>query len=217
MVRDDMAIAGILIVAVARLDPLTGLAPIRILPTPSANVRDERGDGAVPRNLRQADLEQMIDVAGDEGLRLHRRPELGGVDSCAVMADPRRLLGEARGEGRLARRDHGPSVDENLRADLLGDSAPIRRHRAARRRSEAALQIEPGGMLRRIAIAAPPEDRALLDNVIQPSLADFGCAEIGLGAVVLELANEGERPGNVVVRDDQRAVELVMDDRKSVV
>ena len=115
----------------------------------------------------------MIDVARYEGLRLHRRPQLGGVDRRAVVADPGRLLGEPRGEGRVAGRDDRPAVDEDLRADLFGHGLAVDADRAAGRRLDPALQIEPGRVLGGIAVAAPPQDRAVLDDVVEPGLADL--------------------------------------------
>ena len=80
---------------------------------------------------------------------------------------------------RLARRDHRPAVDEDLRADLLGDRLAVDRDRAGGGRGDAALQVQPGGVLGRVAVAAPPQDRALLDDVVEPGLADLLGAEVG--------------------------------------
>src|SRR5271168_3982115 len=126
------------------------------------------------------------------------------------MADARRLLGEARGELRVARRDDRPAVDEYLRADLLRDGSPIGRDRTAHRRRDPAFEIEPRRMFRRVAVAAPPENGALLDDVVEPRLPDFPRREVRARAMVLERANEGERSGDVVVGHDQRTIEAIV-------
>ena len=77
--------------------------------------------------------------------------------------------------------------------------------------SIAALQVEPGGVLGRVAGAAPPQDGAILDDVVEPGLADLARRDVGLGAMLLERANEGEGSGDVVVGDDERAFEPVVD------
>ena len=107
------------------------------------------------------DVDQMIDIGGEEGLGLHRRQQFGGVDRLAVMADAACGFGEFGRQPRLARRDQRPAVDEDLRADLLGDRLPVGGDRAGKRRRDAAFEVQPGRMFGRIAVAAPPQDRAL--------------------------------------------------------
>src|SRR5579863_1261077 len=122
-----MAIAGIFVVTIAVFDFLARIAPVGMLPAPSPQIVDQGDDGAILGYLREPDLEEMIDVARDEGFRLHGRPKFRRIDSGAVMAHPRSLFGQPRRERRVARRDHRPAVDENLRADLLGDGPAIGR------------------------------------------------------------------------------------------
>src|SRR5271170_2486009 len=126
------------------------------------------------------------------------------------MADARRLLREVRGELRVARRDDRPAVYEYLRADLLRDSSPIGRDRTAHRRRDPALEIEPRRMFGRIAVAAPPEYGALLDDVVEPRLPDFPRGEVRPRPMVLERADEGERSGDVVISYNQRAIEAIV-------
>src|SRR5271157_3301564 len=186
MIGNDVAIAGVLVVAVMGLDLPPRVAPIGKLASPTPNVRDELSDRAVDGDLPEANVDQVIDVARNEGFRLHRRPQFGGVDGRAVMADPGRLLGEPGGQGRIAGSDDRPAVDENLGADLFRHRLAVERHRAARRRLDPALKIEPCRMFGGIAIAAPPKNRALLDDVVEPGLADLARGKVWPRAVVLE-------------------------------
>ena len=82
------------------------------------------------------------------------------------MADPRRLLGEPGRKRRVARRNDRPAIDENLRADLFRDGLAVDFDRAARGRLDPALEIEPGGMFGRVAVAAPPQNGAMLHEIV---------------------------------------------------
>ena len=127
------------------------------------------------------------------------------------MTHPGRLFGKPCGECGISRRDDRPAVDEDLRADLLGDGLAVDRDRTAGRRRNPALQIEPGRVLGGVAVSAPPEDRAALDKVVEPRLADLPRREIGARAVILERADECEGSCDVVVGDDQRTVQPLVD------
>ena len=114
----------------------------------------------------------MIDLGGQKRLRLHRREQFGRMDRFAVVADAAGGFGELRRQLRLTGRHQRPAVDEDLRADLFGDGLPIGRDRSRMRSRHAALEVEPGRVLGRIAVAAPPQDGSLLDDRVEPSLAD---------------------------------------------
>ena len=64
-----------------------------------------------------------------------------------------------------------------------------------------------------VELPLPPHHRidALLDDVVEPGLADILGREVGRDAVVLERADEGEGAGHVVVGDDQRLAEPLVD------
>src|SRR5438067_924088 len=74
---------------------------------------------------------------------------------------------------RIARRDHPPAVNKNLRADLLRHHLAVGRYRAALWRRNAVLQADIGRVLRRVAQPAPPQYRLLLNQIVQPCLADL--------------------------------------------
>ena len=73
------------------------------------------------------------------------------------------------------------------------------------------LQAQVGGVLGGVAHAAPPEDRALLDDVVEPGLADLRGRQVAAVAVVGQGAQEGEGAGDVVVGDDQGHVLALVD------
>jgi hypothetical protein len=60
-----------------------------------------------------------------------------------------------------------------LGADLLGDRLSVGRDRTGMRGGYVALEVQPCDMFGRLAIAASPRDGALLDDRVQPRLADF--------------------------------------------
>ena len=98
---------------------------------------------------------------------------LAACDRFAVVADAAGRFGELRRQFRLTGRHQRPAVDEDLRADLFGDSLSVGRDRPRMRGRQTALEIEPGRVLGRIAVAAPPQDRSLLDDRVEPRLADL--------------------------------------------
>src|SRR5262249_26251099 len=66
------------------------------------------------------------------------------------------------------------------------------------------------GVFGRAAEAAPPQDRLLLDDVVEPGPSDHRRRERGGITVVLERAEEGKRAGDVVVRKHDRQGEIVV-------
>src|SRR5262249_48345802 len=100
-----------------------------------------------------------------------------------------------------------PAIDENLSADLLRDHLPIHFDRSAVRRGNPALQIEPRRVLGGVAVAAPPQDCAALDEIVEPCFPDLARRDLSAGPVILERPDEGEGPGDIVVSDDEWAVQ----------
>ena len=90
-------------------------------------------------------------------------------------------------------------------------TSPLQGDRTARRSRDAGLQSEIRGVLGRVAEPAPPQDGPFLDEVVEPGLADLARRDGGIVTVVCHRANEGERPGDVVIGDDERHTQPVMD------
>ena len=155
-------------------------------------------------------IQQAVEIGLDESLRFHRRDHLGRDHGFAVVADPPGLRRQCRCFFRVARADHAPAVDEDLRPDLFGHHPPVERHRAALRRGDALLEPQVGGVLGGIAQPAPPQDRLVLDDVVQPGAPDLFAAQVVAAGVVLERADEGERAGDVVVGDDQGLIQALV-------
>ena len=63
VIGNDMAMARILVVPIARFDGFPRFAPIRITFSPVPNIGDQLRDGTVWRDLREADFDQAFDVA----------------------------------------------------------------------------------------------------------------------------------------------------------
>ena len=66
-------------------------------------------------------------------------------------------------------------------------------------------------MLSGVAHTAPPKDRALFDNVVQPTLPDLRRRDRTAVAVVGQCAQKCKCAGNVIVGDDQGHVQMLMD------
>ena len=211
MIRYDMTVAGKFVVPVVILDLLPRVAPVREFRAPGPHVGDETGDQRIAGNDRQTHVDQMIDIGAEEGLGLHSRQQFGGVDRLAVMAHAACGFGEFGRQPRLARRDQRPSVDEDLRPDLFGDRLPVGRDRTRKRRLDAAFEVQPGRMLGRIAVAAPPQDRSALDDRVEPRLTDLLRREVRCDSVLGQRAHKGECARHIVVGDHERRIEAVMD------
>ncbi len=57
----------------------------------------------------------------------------------------------------------------------------------------------------------PPEDGPLRDDVVEPGLTDLARTEVAAVGVVRQRAQERERAGDVIIGDDQRLSEALMD------
>ena len=80
MVRDHMAIARKLGIAVAILDQLPCGQPVWIGAMPRSDIRNQSRDQTIARDHRQPHVDQVVDVGRQEGFGLHRGPELSGID-----------------------------------------------------------------------------------------------------------------------------------------
>ena len=211
MVRYDVTVARIPVISIGMPAIFAArVPPIRMFQVPLADVRDEFRNPAITRNHRQTRIDQMIDVGGDECLRFHRGPEHGCMDGVPVVADTGGFAGKSCGKSRLARCDHRPRIDEDLRSDLFGDRCPVGFDRTAERCNDASIEIEPGRVFGRNAVPSPPEDGPFLDDVILPGPADGCRCEVIRPLAILECSDEGERTRDVVVGHDKRVTEAVM-------
>ena len=61
-------------------------------------------------------------------------------------------------------------------------------------------------MLGRVAHAAPPQDRAPLDDIVEPALADLLGSQVGRESIICQRAQKGKGAGDIVVGDDQDVV-----------
>lgn len=105
-----------------------------------------------------------------------------------------------------------PTIDEDLRANLLSQRSAIRRDTPRLGRRETLLfKIVKGRMLSGNAIPSPPKDGALLDDLVQPRLSNLFAGEVRIGAVLLQRAHKGKRPRDIVVDDNERRVEFLVD------
>jgi hypothetical protein len=66
-------------------------------------------------------------------------------------------------------------------------------------------------MLRGYTTSGPPEDCPVLNHVVEPSLADLLRGDILGNAMLLESADKLKGARNIVVSDDKRLVEMVID------
>ena len=121
------------------------------------------------------------------------------MDGFAVVTDTACLLREVGCLLGIAGAHHRPAIDEDLRPDLLGHGFAIELDRAALRRRDAGLEPQVGGMFGRIAQTAPPQDRAILDDVVQPGVSDLLRRDPGGEAAIGERARKRKGAGDIVV------------------
>ena len=212
VVGNHVAVAAVFPVAVLLEDAVVGSAPVAVRARPGANVPMDLRDDRIGRERRRADIEHPLHVLLDERRGDHARDDLRGEDRLAVVRDAGRAVGEPFRQVGIAGGHHAEGVDEDLRADLLGDDPPVALHRAGLRRGNALLEPHPRGMLRGERDAAPPEDRAPLEQVVAPRLAEErGIDRARVAGPVGERLHERERAGDVVVRDDERLADVIVD------
>ena len=201
-----MAVARIFVVSVARLDRLARLAPVGIAPSPCANVGDELRDRAFARTMcaRPTSIRRSTsrDTKASASIAAHSLAASTAAPSWLTRAAF--SASAAASAGLPGATIAQPSM--KICAPICSATAcPLTRDRSAVGRRNAALQIEPGRVLGRVAVAAPPQDRAMLDDVVEPGLADLARRDVAARPMILERPDEGEGPGDVVVGDDQRS------------
>ena len=126
------------------------------------------------RDDREPGIEQVVDVGRAKASASIAAQSMAACTDFAVVADARlpaaRVAPRARGwPGATIAQPSMKICAPICSATVL----PLVAIEPRGRRRDAALQVEPGGVLGGIADAAPPEDRALLDDVVEPGLADL--------------------------------------------
>jgi len=121
MVRHHVAVASVAVIAVMGGDLGPAGVPIIVASMPGADVLHQAADERVRRQHAQADIQQPMHIALDKGLSFQRCKELRRVDRRAVVRDGGRAPRQVSRTLGVAGSDHGPAIDEDLRADLLGD------------------------------------------------------------------------------------------------
>ena len=211
MVRDHVASSAVLAVPVFLLDAPKGLQPVTVRRVPGSHIADQLGDYRVSRNVCEPDVEQLLDIGLNEGGGFHRGQYLGSVHGFAIVRDAAGFAREVGSQFRFTRSDHGPAVDEDLSADLLGDDLAIRGNRPGFGRRSAVFQAKKGCVFGGGPQPAPPEDGALLDQVVEPGLANLLCRDIPGDPVVFQRSHEGEGAGNIVIRLDEGLAQTTVD------
>ena len=107
-------------------------------------------------------------------------------------------------------RHHSPTIDKNLRTDLLRNHLAIERNRPAGRRVNTIRKPQVRRVLRGIPKPSPPQDAAFTNQVIKPALTNLLGTYVAAGTVILERTNKGERPRDIVIGYDQRHIQLIM-------
>lgn len=147
MIGDDVTVAAVAVIAVAIDEQLASNPPIWLTGVPIADSTDHRGNSAVSGDHGQPRVEERIHITLNEGLRLHRRKRLRGENCLSVVAHARSSSSELCSELWASRRYHRPTVDEDLRTDLLGDDLAVEFDRTTSRRMYSCFEAQVGGVL----------------------------------------------------------------------
>ena len=176
-----VAVAAVLVVAVVGCDLLAGSLPIvGLRGVPLSNLVNHAVDDGIGGDQGETAVDELVDVAFDKGLGLHSRHHLCAIDGLAVVTDAAGAAGEIGGELRVAGRYHGPAVDKDLGADLFGNHLAVQLDGTTLRCRIALFQAHIGGVFGGVAHAAPPEDGAPFDEVVEPGLPDLGSGQIAV-------------------------------------
>jgi len=205
MVGHDVNDTVKLVIPVFVVNTLPGHVPGLVKCHPFTHILDQHLDQGAYSFFTddfQPCVNQMVDVLGDECLGFHGGPHHGSEDALAIVADRAGCLGELCRELRLSRAEHGPAINEDLSANLLGNRLAVCLDTAAIRCFDAILQVEEGSVLGGYASASPPKGGLLLDDVVKPGLANLLGGDVLGDAMLHEGLDEGEGAGDVVVSED---------------
>ena len=195
-------------VAVAGIQPLPYPAPVVLAGADAAHVVQQPAELVAGRE-RLGRVQQRVQRAVLEGQRL-QRPQVGGtVERHSVVTDRRRLADQRNGLARVAGRHQRQRIGEDLGADLRGEHRPVERAAPALRGAMAGLQTEVGRVLGGAAESAPPEDGLVLDDGVEPRVAEVRRRDLAIPSL-LHGAEEAEAAGQVVVGDHQRLPERLV-------
>ena len=185
-VGDNVAGALILIVSPILDQHLVAVPPVfRMLLVEGAHGVRHSAVGTVGGDLGKTGVDQLVHIAGLEGLCNGGAHETGAPDAVAVVRDAGSSCTVVGSTLRLAGIDKTPGVNKDLAADLLGQNRAVLLDGAGSRCGDAVFQVEVGGVLGADTVAAPPEHTDSLTGIVEP------------------------RPGNVL--GGQRAVLCVVD------
>ena len=185
-VGDDVARAGVLVIAVVFVHKVKAGAPVVRAALPEGNdIPRHAPVAAVRGNDGQARLDHLAHLARRERRGHARRHELPAIDALAIVRHAGRLARKARRALRIARIAQAPAVDEDLAADLLGDGAPVLLDGARARRLDARAQVQVRRVLGGHAVAAPPVEAVLIGRIVEPRAPDLrGGQRLGAGVVL---------------------------------
>ena len=190
-----LGISPVLLNVVKAISPVIRVCLVILLYSPH-----RAGILTVLRNIGKCFLNDRRDICLLERTGDAARHKDAAVNTIPIMCHTRSFFREAGCLIRVAGRDKSPGIDENLPADLFGNSRSVLGNAAAARRRYSAPQIEVRGVLRRSAIAAPPEKAVLKRRIIQQGIPHIAGREITLRVFILQRPEEKERSVAVVIR-----------------
>ncbi len=211
MVRNHVAIATELVIAIVGHNLIAGLMPIVVFSVPFTDIADHAIDHRIFRDEANGGIDQHLEVALNKGLRLHSGNYLRAIDRLAIVANRCCTAGQIGGQLWITRSDHRPAIDEDLRADLLGNHLSIQRNRATCWCRDATFEAQKSGVFGRITQATPPQNRAALNNIVEPGLTDLCWGKVKSIAIIWERTQEGECTRDVIIGDDQWCFALFVD------
>ena len=174
VVRHDVAVARIFVVAVLLLDPLARVAPVRAGPCARRGCRRS----AWRSGCRAGSADRPVSSRWSMSDEPKASASIAAHSIAAWTASPSWLTLPACSASRAASSGWpGATIAQpsmKICAPICSATVvPLVAIEPRRGRGDAALEVQPGGVLGRVAVAAPPQDRALLDDVVEPGLADL--------------------------------------------
>ena len=203
VVGQNRAGAGKHAVAVARIEPGPHLPPVALAAADGAHVVQQAAKLIAARE-RLGGIQKLRQRPVLEGQRLQGAQVGGAVERHAVVAHRRRRADQRAGLLRVAGRHQRQRIGEDLGADLGGEHRSVERAAAAVRGPVAHLEAQVRGVLGGATETAPPQDRLVLDDGVEPSVAEIRRRDAARVAAVLQRPEEAEAAGQVVVGHHQR-------------
>ncbi len=202
MIRNHMTAPRINVITVFRVQICPDLPPVCLFAADVPDVPDDIQQ-FLTLHISGRPVQKHVNPFFLKSHRFQSRQMAGSLHRDPVVADAGRIPDQFHRCLRISRTCHGDRVNKDLCADLLCQNLSIDLGGAAFWRFYPVFQIEIRGMFRRSAQSAPPQDRFIFYDIIEPCISECLRRRIFFKSMILNSPEKTKCTGNVIVRHDQ--------------